>query len=184
MKNEEYYRRNPVSLEFERINLKSNKIWPILILAFFILGFSSVVKINTVFEKIPVIVNYNQEKCDSQNIKNYIKKINLRYPDIVYKQILLESSYLKNPLVKTHNNLLCMENATWRPTVGINVGTRFTRYNTWQDCIVDYALWQATFATNINSEAEYYALLDRLYCPSVLEENKGDLYSTRLKRIK
>jgi hypothetical protein len=178
------YRYNEQTLRFEEVKYTFYKVGGFIILALMFMGFGSVVKINSIVEKIPVIINHNQEKCTPENVKAYIEELNLKYPDVVYQQVMLESNWLRSSLTKTHNNIICMANATLRPTLGHNVGTRFASYNNWKECLVDYAIWQAAYSKGITTKEDYYSLLDNIYCPSELEENKGPLYSTRLKSIK
>lgn len=180
---ERTYRFNAHTLTYEEIKEKPYRTWFLIGFALMLMGFGSVVKVNRIVEKIPVIIHFHQEECTPDNVKTYINRLNLKYPEIVYQQVMLESNYLTSPLVKSHNNLVCMQNATGRPTLGIDIGTRFAKYNSWKDCLTDYAIWQATFARGIDSPQDYYELLDKIYCPSNLEENKGPLYSTRLKKL-
>ena len=148
-----------------------------------ILGFSSAVKVNTIVERIPVYLEHKDEPCTDESVKAYIKALNLRYPDIVYRQTILESNHFTSPLYKNLNNLLGMEATTTRPTFGINIGQRFAKYDSWKESLADYAIWQSYMAREIRNEQEYYLLLDKIYCPYTLQENAGALYSTRLKQL-
>lgn len=175
---------NPKTLLFEEVKNNSYVKYVLgAIAVLLLLSMSSVVKITKVFEKVPVVIHYSEEPCDSANLCKYIQTLNLRFPKIVYQQVMLESNYLSSSLYKTQNNLLGMENATYRPTIGKNLGTRFAYYNNWKESLIDYALWQSYLTKDIKTEEEYYTFLDKVYCPEQLEENKGEKYSTRLKRI-
>lgn len=179
------YKFNPHTLEYVAAKDKTRlTTLALCAVVFLIMGFSSGVKVNTVLEKVPVVLKATPEECNDANVKAYIQKLHLKFPEIVYQQAVLESQHFNSPVFKQLNNLLCMENAKTRPTTGVDVGTRFAKYNSWQESLVDYALWQACYAQNINSEEEYYYLLDKLYCNSSLAENAGPSYSSRLKQIK
>lgn len=178
------YKYNSKNLSYEEIKSPRYNLYFGIILFLMITGFSSVVKINNTVEKIPIIIKQQEQICNSTNVKNYIKTLNLKFPNIVYQQVILESNNFKSPVFKSLNNLLGMENSMNRPTIGINTGNRFTMYSNWHNCLIDYAIWQAYMTRDIDTEEDYYYFLDKVYCPSILKENKGELYSTRLKRIK
>ena len=180
-----HYKYNPETLRYEPVKarLYTLKTLGVLAICLAILGFSTAIKVNTIIQRVPVYLEHKEEPCNAETVKAYIKTLNLRFPDIVYRQILLESNYFKSPICHDLNNLTCMEVAAIRPTLGQDVGHRFARFNNWKESIIDYALWQASFAKEVRNEEEYYELLDKVYSPYALEENKGPLYSTRLKKI-
>lgn len=178
------YKFNTQTLEYEITKQRKYIHYFIVAAIFIILGFGSGVKINTLVERIPIVLISKPEPCNPENIKAFIKKTNLKFPKIVYQQIMVESQNLKSPIFLQLNNLMGMENARSRPTTGKDTGVRFAQYENWKQSIVDYALWQASYAKEIQNEDDYYYLLDRLYCSKDLPENSGQLYSTRLKQIK
>lgn len=181
----QHYKLDPQTLKLELTKIKQYNFRTMGLIAIFlvILGFSSAIKVNTIIEKVPVFIEHKEEPCNDETVKAYIKTLNLRFPQIVYQQVCLESNYLQSPMVRDLNNLVCMEVASIRPTLGINIGQRFAKYNSWKECLGDYAIWQSYVAKEVRNEDEYYELLDKVYCPYNLEENKGPLYSTRLKQI-
>jgi uncharacterized FlgJ-related protein len=148
------------------------------------MGFGSAVKVNTIVQRIPVYLEHKEDPCNDETVKAYIASLHLKYPDIVYRQVILESGHFQSPIYRDLNNLLGMEATAGRPTLGTNIGQRFARYNNWKESIADYAIWQATMAREVRNEEEYYYLLDKVYCPGDLEENRGAPYSTLLKQIK
>jgi beta-lactamase class D len=178
------YQINPNTLELEIVKVKRN-YFSLLVLGIILmlLGFTSGVKVKTVIEKVPVLLQPKEQECTPQNVKDFIIKMNLKFPKIVYQQVMCESAYLQSPTFKEFNNLLGMENAKSRPTVGTDVGVRWAKYDNWKQSITDYALWQASYTTKISSEEDYYTFLDEVYCSYKLKENAGERYSTRLKRI-
>ena len=100
-------------------------------------------------------------KIQLQEIKDYIQQINLQNADIVYAQILLETGYLTSSLYFTNNNLFGMKVAKQRPTSNINP-KGYAKYNTWQESVLDYALWQTKYAHNL-SQTEYLQFLAKYY---------------------
>lgn len=171
------------TLKYEPHNRSSFKIIVTVIVAFLLLGATSIVKINRTFEKIPVIVDHKEEILNPNNVKNCIKELNIKFEDIVWAQVMIESQNCTSQLAVTQNNITGMEWCKGRPTTSKNIGNRFAFYNSFRDCLIDYSLWQ-TFSTRSNiSREDYLKLLDRVYCPSNLEENKGELYSVKIKKF-
>lgn len=180
----QHYKINPETLKLEVVKIKRNYSNFILAgIVLIILGFSSGVKVNNIVEKIPVILKPKEPECNSENIKAFITKLNLKFPKIVYQQAICESANFQSPAFKQLNNLMGMENAKVRPTVGTDVGTRWAKYDNWKQSLIDYALWQTYMAKDIDTEEDYYYFLDEIYCNHNLKENQGELYSTRLKKI-
>lgn len=107
-------------------------------------------------------------ECDSinkimklQEIKDYMQQINLQNVDIVYAQLLLETGHLTSPLYRFNNNLFGMKPSNKRPTTNISV-KGYAKYMTWQESVLDYALWQTKYAHNL-SKTEYLQFLARYY---------------------
>lgn len=178
---QQLYTFNKKTLTYEPHSRSTFKILVTIVVAFLLLGATSVVKINKTFEKIPVIIGSSKEDCNSDNVKKVIKELRIKFPDIVWAQTQIESAGYTSELAINFNNITGMEWSTGRPTTSKNVGNRFAYYSCFRDCLVDYAIWQ-TFCTRRDiSREDYFKLLDRVYCPSNLEENKGPLYSERIK---
>lgn len=98
--------------------------------------------------------------CDS--IYEYICKINIDHPDIVYAQCLLETGNLKSTSFTYTHNCFGMKYAYRRPTLAVGVYLGHARFNSWKESIADYAIWQSIFARNLTRE-EYFKYLDNVY---------------------
>ena len=148
------------------------------------IGATSTVKVNNIIERIPVYLEHKDEPCNEQTVKAYLKSLNVKYPHIVYQQVIVETNRFRSIMFKDRNNLLGMEYTTGRPTLGKSIGQRFAKYNNWKESLADYAIWQAAMTREVRNEDEYYELLDKVYCPSSLAENSKALYSDLLKQVK
>lgn len=182
----QHYKLNPKTLELEPAIVKvySFKVLGLIAVCLLFLGFSSAVKVNTIVERIPVYMEHKEDPCNDETVRAYIKTLNLRFPHIIYQQVIVESQHFQSPIYRDLNNLLGMECTIGRPTLGRNIGQRFAKYNTWKESLADYAIWQSYMTREVRNEEEYYYFLDKVYCPHQLQENCGALYSTRLKQIK
>lgn len=108
-------------------------------------------------------------------VYDYIFKLRLDHPDIVMAQCIEESGTFTSKLFREGHNCLGMKVPSTRPTLAVGTMMGHARFNSWHDCITDYAIWQSTFCRRFTRD-EYFAYLDRIYA-----EKKG--YSGRLKAI-
>jgi len=70
-----------------------------------------------------------------------INEYNIKYPDIVFAQAVLESANFKSVLFKKNNNLFGMKVPKTRKTTAINK-TGYSKYESIDDSIQDYFLFQ------------------------------------------
>lgn len=173
----ETYKYNTKTLQFE-VAKNSRKYWQVLLLGvtFLILGFSSGVKVNTIVEKIPIIIRMNEEEFSEENLKREIQNLKFKYPDIILAQAKEESGYFKSPLFKENHNLFGLKIPGLRPTVSVGENRGHAKFKNWRESVVERALWECQNTQNVHSEEEYYALLDAIYA-----EKPG--YSKRLKKL-
>lgn len=113
-------------------------------------------------EKTPTHI-YSQP-LTIENVEQYILALNIDHPDIVLAQCKLESSHLKSKNVKNLHNLFGMTKSNKRATTAVvsNIDSVYSYYYTWEDSVLDYALWQATYAKNKTRE-EYFQYLGNVY---------------------
>lgn len=123
----------------------------------------------------PVTETTNDSISFADSVYTYIFTLRLEHPDIVMAQCIEESGSFASPLFKQGNNCTGMKVPSQRPTLAVGVLYGHARFNSWKDCLNDYALWQCIYGRGLTKDA-YYALLDRVYA------EKGG-YSNRLKNI-
>lgn len=123
-------------------------------------------------EKEPKIEMVKIVTVDSE-IDSLIKNLNIRYPNVVKAQIVLESGFMLSTRAIRDNNLTGMKVAKARPTTAINK-SGYAIYNSIEDCIIDYALWQSQNAFQCKTEQDYFELLGRIYAedPKYIEKLK------------
>lgn len=157
------YKYDNKTLQFKQISIKQYVLMFLAIaLIFSSLGFTGAIKLNFLIEKIPIIIRLNEEKFNEENLKKEIQKLNIDHPDIVFAQCQIESGNFTSNIWKKNNNCLGMKLAKSRPTTanGEQFGHAF--YDSYKDCLKDYALWQAAYARNLSKE-EYLQLLEEIY---------------------
>ena len=92
---------------------------------------------------------------------------NIKYPEVVISQIMIETGYLTSKLCKVNNNLLGMMVPSKRETTATN-NKGFAKYTNWIDCILDYKLYQDYILSrnHIDNKKQYIAFLHRNYAKS------------------
>lgn len=110
-----------------------------------------------------------------KELKKYIKHLNLKHPDIVYAQAVLESGNFNSYIFKNNNNIFGMKEAQVRNNTARGSVNGHAYYSNWRQSVIDYALFQSTYMRKLNRE-EYFRYLDRNYA-------RDPNYSKKLKQI-
>lgn len=119
---------------------------------------------------------YNKEEIAIfDSVYSFIFELRLENPRIVMAQCIEESGHFKSKLFLEGNNCIGMKVPSQRPTLAKSVLYSHAKFNSWKECLMDYAIWQQIYARGKN-EDEYFKYLDRVYA------EKSE-YSTRLKNI-
>lgn len=94
-----------------------------------------------------------------EKLIEYIDELNIKFPHIVLAQARLESGNFKSKIFKENNNLFGMKEAKQR--ISTNKGTNLghAKYDSWKECVLDYALYQATYLSKFKTEEQYYSYL-------------------------
>lgn len=177
------YKFNSNTLQYEI--MKSRSIYTKLLILcgiFLCLGFSSAVKINTVMEKIPVILRSNEEEFSKENLRREIKRLNVKFPLIVLGQSEVETGQYKSPIFKINHNLFGMKVAKMRPSSNRGELSGHAAYKDWKESVTDMALWNAAYCKDINTEEEYYQLLKSMYAEDSNYVSKVKSVVERLKQ--
>lgn len=126
-------------------------------------GLSSALKINNFIEKVPIIIRPNQEVLNEKNLRNEIKKLHLKYEDVIVAQYIIESGSGTSNIYKQNNNFLGLKEPHSRPTTSLGTNLGHSVFEGWTSCLIDYSLWQTMCARGINSQEEYIQLLGSIY---------------------
>lgn len=174
-----FYKFNQDTLEFQRVKPSTYLKGGLLTLAITaIVGFScsprAVLKDLTPEEKIIVVREYNgfSEKA----LEDKIKSLNFKFPHIILAQSIQETGHYSSIIFRENNNLFGMKEAVVRTNLAKGTNRGHAYYDTWQDSLIDYALYSATYLSDIKTEGEYFEYLKQNYA-----EDKS--YVTRLKAL-
>jgi len=114
-------------------------------------------------EKEVKVVTEQADPFTQEKLVSYLADLNIRFPQIVYAQAVLETGEFQSEIFKSNNNLFGMKEAMIRPTTNCGTDRGHALYTTWQASVLDYALYQAAFLSHIHTEDEYYRYLSQFY---------------------
>ena len=175
-----YYKFNKETLLPEKVNVTNKTLTGVgvAIGLLLVLGFTSKPKDKvqdlTPEEKLIVVREYNgfTEKALIEKIKS----LNFKFPYIILAQSYQETGNYKSTIFRENSNLFGMKQAVVRANLAKGTNRGHAYYDTWQDSLIDYALYSATYLSDIKTEGEYFEYLRQNYA-----EDKT--YVERLKQI-
>lgn len=106
---------------------------------------------------------FENNEFSKEKFVEVLYKVNVKYPHIVMAQAIIESGNFTSSIFKQNNNMFGMRLPRQRATIAIGEQNGFAIYNSWKDCIYDYALYQYSVMSTCNSEEEYFNRLEERY---------------------
>lgn len=126
--------------------------------------FKTNVKILVDPEEYAIIVKEETNKSFSEEkLLQYLTDINIKFPKIVYAQAVLETGNFQSTIFRSNNNLFGMKEAKRRPTVSNGTELNHAYYETWKESVIDYALYQARYLSDVKTEEQYFEYLGKNY---------------------
>ena len=117
-------------------------------------------KIDKVYEiETEILVLNKEDEFSEKEFDIYLNSLNLKFSHIVKAQAIIESSHFQSDIFKINNNMFGMKVAKLRPTTSKGENLNHAYYDTWKDCVLDYALYQAAYLRQIKTEDDYYEYL-------------------------
>ena len=131
----------------------------LLCLSFFCISMLSFNYINAV-ENNNSKVKLVDSTLSISNVITMLFIADIKFPEVVLSQIMIESGNLTSKKCIEDNNLLGMTVPNKRKTTAINKNG-YAKYANWVDCILDYKLYQNAIMTthNIMTRNDYINLL-------------------------
>ena len=126
-----------------------------------------------------------QNNFTKEKFINKIKQLNLNYPHIVYAQAMLESGNFTSKIFKENNNMFGMKQARVRINLAKSTQYNHAYFETWEDCLLDFAFHRATYFSKLKTEQDYYNYLGKYYAedPSYIGKLKSMVNKHKLKNI-
>lgn len=119
-----------------------------------------------VVKEIPIHIISEQINFED-SVSIVLKNLRAAHPDIILKQARIESGNFTSKVYRENNNMFGMKYPRKRPTVAIGENRGYAVYNTWQEGVLDYVLWQLYTAKGLERD-EYLHHLDMNYAEDTL----------------
>ena len=87
-------------------------------------------------------------KSPEEGLREALEYYDIKYPDIVYAQAILETGNFKSKICKRKNNLF-----------GLRKGKRYVKYNHWVDSVIAY---KNKIQNRYKEGEDYYKFLKRI----------------------
>lgn len=123
---------------------------------------------------------WGEKELNDGNIIAFMEFVGIEHSHIVLAQMKLESGHYKSKLAKENNNYFGMKHPSRRTTTSLGSKNGFASYKNWACSVLDYALWQRTYASNL-SENEYLDSLST-YAEDKKYKNKIERIANKLKQ--
>ncbi len=130
--------------------------------------------IEYITEETRTLIINEENKFSEERLKQFILELNIRFPHIILAQAKLESGYFKSRMFRENNNFFGMKVAKRRPTTNKGEQYGHAYFDSWKDCVVDYAFYQAAYLNDLKTEEQYFAYLGANYAedPTYVEKLK------------
>lgn len=181
------YKFNKETLEYEKVNLfpLGAKIGATILGLVIFFGFTTSPRVTSSNlsqeEKLIVVREYNE--FSEKALISKIDKLNFKFPYIILAQSYQETGHYKSNIFLTGNNLFGMKQAQLRVTLAKGTLNGHAYYENWQDSVNDYAMFYATYLSDIKTEGEYFEYLKQNYAedPTYVERLKALIKKRDLK---
>lgn len=133
------------------------------------------------YEKILIAEKANE--FSEEKFVAKIKELNIKHPHIALAQAYLESGMFTSKMFKENNNMFGMKEA--RSRINLAQGTQYNHayFESWEDCLLDYAYYRATYTSKLKTEQQFYTYLGNYYAedPNYVSKLKNMVNRYNLK---
>lgn len=160
-----FYLFDKNTLEYKRIDLRFTVPLFTILIGLFALGMTQddpVQPEEPRAESVPVVIDGSAEFSE-QALWDLLNDLNVRFPHIVVAQARVESGHFKSKIFLENNNLFGMKVAYQRCTTNKGQLNGHARYDTWQESVIDYAMYQTSYMRKARTEDEYFEALGACY---------------------
>ena len=118
----------------------------VILLAIYSIRMHTIVNREVTKEEVIELISFED------SVYHYILELNIRHPDVVFKQARIESGNFTSRIFRSNNNMFGFKQAYKRPNTQVGVDRGYAKYDSWKECVIDYALYQTYSAKNLNEE--------------------------------
>jgi uncharacterized FlgJ-related protein len=184
------YQFDNKTLQFKKVNsTKLNLFLGLVVCCLFLILGSLVIpkpsnKIEqlTEYEKVVLVAEMN--KFSEDKLISKLKELNFRFPHIVLAQSLVETGEYKSDIFKENYNLFGMKEARVRLNLAKGTNRNHAYYDNWEQSVMDYALYAASYLKELNTEDKYFQYLSQNYAedPNYVSKVKKMIEKRNLKQ--
>ena len=130
-----------------------------------------------------VIIAETQNEFTEERFVNKMKSLNIRQPHIAYAQAILESGGFTSKIFKENNNMFGMKQAQSRINLAKSTQYNHAYFESWEDCLLDFAFHRATYLSKLRTENDIYTYLGKYYAedPGYINKLKTMVEKQNLK---
>jgi hypothetical protein len=150
-----------VSLFEHKLYKKRGLYIGMLLVGAFLLTYFTGKKIIT-HEKPKTEIILNDTLINEQVCWEYITAMRIDHPKVVLAQAIEESRFNSN-VFRKYNNLFGMKEASCRVATVSSKSGAYKHYNSWQESVIDYSLWQLQQNICEMTDMEYIDFLSGRY---------------------
>ena len=134
-------------------------------------------------EKEMVVIFNKKNEFSKEKLINTLKRLNIKFPYIVYAQAELETGGFTSRVFRENNNLFGMKEAKSRINTASGTQYNHAYYETWMESVYDYAFYSSSYLRKIQSESDYFEYLSQSYAedPNYIESLKRIITQQNLK---
>lgn len=110
----------------------------------------------------------HENAFNEQLLKEYIKELNIAFPEIVFAQAKLESGNFKGKMFLENHNLFGMKKPSIRSTTAKGEQYGHAYYDSWKESVLDYALWSCRYLSHVKTKEQYLDYLANNYAEDTL----------------
>jgi len=168
------YTYNRHTLTYQRINVPRYAMRTAVIA----LTALSLVSINIMdaseYERI-LDVRMQGNEFSEERLRSKLNELNVRFADIAVAQAKLETNNFRSKIFLENHNLFGMKEAKTRANMARGTQYGHAYYNSWEESVMDYALWISAYANRCRTKEQMYALLDGYYAedPNYIDKLKS-----------
>jgi len=121
---------------------------------------------NTLYEDNLMVIT-NKEVFTKERLIQKLIDLNVNFPYIIYAQAELESGNFKSIMFIENNNLFGLKEAKQRPTTSKGTRNNHAYYDTWEESVLDYTLYQSSYLRGLKTEEQYLNYLGKNYAEDI-----------------
>ncbi len=156
------YTFNPDTLTYRKLPLGSTIIKGAAFVAAAFVFLSINVVDATEYERI-LHVRGMGNQFSEERLRSKLKELNVRFADVAVAQAKLETNTFRSNIFVENNNLFGMKEAKTRINLARGSQYGHAYYDSWEDSVLDYAMWCATYAKHCRTNEQFLSLLNGYY---------------------